>query len=156
MLSPAVLRVIQVFSSFMMLSLTCVFVRVLWSSIRRDVSWPWWGSMLWFEQWLKWWRSLISSWHVVLESTKYWMLGVDTSGQYVPPRVRYGMTCLLIRNVIGCVSCSVEWGLATLFVSYFVKRLNHTVQKGPLLGILSTTSGAFDGESIAKHDILLY
>jgi hypothetical protein len=38
MLSHAVLRVIQVFPSFVMLSLACVFVRVLWSSIRRDVS----------------------------------------------------------------------------------------------------------------------
>jgi hypothetical protein len=38
MLSHAVLRVIQVFSSFVMMSLACVFVRVLWSSIRRDVS----------------------------------------------------------------------------------------------------------------------
>jgi hypothetical protein len=33
MLSHAVLRVLQVFPSFVMLSLACVFVRVLWSSI---------------------------------------------------------------------------------------------------------------------------
>jgi hypothetical protein len=32
---------------FIMLSLACV---ECWSSIRWDVSWPWWGSMLWFEQ----------------------------------------------------------------------------------------------------------
>jgi hypothetical protein len=37
MLSHAVLRVVLVFPSFVMLSLACVFVRVLWSSIRRDV-----------------------------------------------------------------------------------------------------------------------
>jgi hypothetical protein len=36
MLIYAVLRVVQVFPSFVMLSLACVFVRVLWSSIRRD------------------------------------------------------------------------------------------------------------------------
>jgi hypothetical protein len=38
MLSHAVLRVVEVFPSFVMLSLACVFVRVLWSPIRRDVS----------------------------------------------------------------------------------------------------------------------
>jgi hypothetical protein len=38
MLSHAVLRVIEVFSSFVMLSLAYVFVRVLWSSIRQDVN----------------------------------------------------------------------------------------------------------------------
>jgi hypothetical protein len=36
MLSHAVLRVVQVFPSFVILSLDCVFVRVLWSSIHRD------------------------------------------------------------------------------------------------------------------------
>jgi hypothetical protein len=70
----------------------------------------------------------------VLESAKDRIIEVDTPGQHVSPRVQYGTTCLLIRNDIGCVSCSVEWGLATLFVSYFVKRLNHMVQEGPLLG----------------------
>jgi hypothetical protein len=40
MLSHAVLRVTQVFPCFMMLSLACVFVRVLWSSIRWDARWP--------------------------------------------------------------------------------------------------------------------
>jgi ABC-type dipeptide/oligopeptide/nickel transport system permease subunit len=60
------------------------------------------GQMLWFEQQLE--------WHVVLESAKDHILGVDTIGQYVPPRVQYGTACSLIRNFIGCVSCSVEWG----------------------------------------------
>jgi hypothetical protein len=40
MLSHVVISVIQVFPSFVMLSLACVFVRVLWSSIRRDVTCP--------------------------------------------------------------------------------------------------------------------
>jgi fatty-acid desaturase len=74
---------------------------------------------------------------VVLESAKDRILRVDPLGQHVPPHVQYEMTCLLIRYVIGCVSCLVEWGLTTLFVSYFVtyfvKRLNHTLQEGSLL-----------------------
>jgi hypothetical protein len=37
MLSHAVIRVIQVFPSYMMLSLACVFMSV-WSPIRRDVT----------------------------------------------------------------------------------------------------------------------
>jgi hypothetical protein len=40
-------------------------------------------------------------WFVMLESAKDRVLGVDTVGQQVPPRVRYGMTCLLIRAAIG-------------------------------------------------------
>jgi hypothetical protein len=66
--------------------------------------------MLLFEQWLEWWRWLIPSWHVVLESAKDRILGVDTLGQHVPPYFQYGTACLLIRYAIGCVSCSVEWG----------------------------------------------
>jgi hypothetical protein len=27
----------------------------------------------------------------------------------VPPRVRYGTACLLIRDVVASVSCSDEW-----------------------------------------------
>jgi hypothetical protein len=49
-------------------------------------------------------------WFVRLESTKDRIIGVDTPGQHVPPHVRYGMDCLLIRYAIGCVSCSVVWG----------------------------------------------
>jgi hypothetical protein len=47
-------------------------------------------------------------WLVMLESTKDRILGVDTPKQYMPPRVRYGMTCLLIRDVVGSVPCSDE------------------------------------------------
>jgi hypothetical protein len=49
-------------------------------------------------------------WFVMLESAKDQILGVDTPGQHVPPRVRYGTTCLLIRYAIGYVSYFVEWG----------------------------------------------
>jgi hypothetical protein len=95
-----------------------------------------WGSMLWFEQWLEWWRWLIPSWNVVLESGKDQFLGVDTLGQHVPPCVRYGAACLLIRS-----TCSDEWGLTWDFAQA------HMVQEGPryhvsTLGNLSIASGA--------------
>jgi hypothetical protein len=48
----------------------------------------------------------------------------------VPPRVQYGTSCLLIRNAISSMSCSVEWGFATFFELYFV---NHMVQEGPFV-----------------------
>jgi hypothetical protein len=47
-------------------------------------------------------------WIVMLESTKDRVLGVDTPGQQVPPRVRYGTVCLLIRDGVGSVPCSDE------------------------------------------------
>jgi hypothetical protein len=45
-------------------------------------------------------------WFVMLESAKDRVIGVDTPGQQVLPRVRYGMTCLLIRDAVGSVPCS--------------------------------------------------
>jgi hypothetical protein len=42
-------------------------------------------------------------WLVMLESAKDQILGVDTLGQHVPPRVQYGTACLLIRYAIGCL-----------------------------------------------------
>jgi hypothetical protein len=48
-------------------------------------------------------------WFVMLESAKDRVMGVDTPVQQVSPRIRYGMTCLLIRDVVGGVSCSDEW-----------------------------------------------
>jgi hypothetical protein len=39
-------------------------------------------------------------WFVMLESAKNRVIGVETPGQQVPPRVRYGMACLLIRDVV--------------------------------------------------------
>jgi hypothetical protein len=47
-------------------------------------------------------------WFVMLESAKDRIIGVDTLGQQVPPRVRYEMTCLLIRNAVRSVSYSDE------------------------------------------------
>jgi hypothetical protein len=48
-------------------------------------------------------------WFVMLESAKDQVIGVDFPGQQVSPRVRYGTDCLLIRDVVGSVPCSVEW-----------------------------------------------
>jgi hypothetical protein len=45
----------------------------------------------------------------MLKSAKDRVIGVDTPGQQVPPRVRYGMSCLLIRDAMGSVPCSDEW-----------------------------------------------
>jgi hypothetical protein len=48
----------------------------------------------------------------MLKSALDRILGVDTLGLQVPPRVRYGTTCLLVWNVVGSVPCSDEWELA--------------------------------------------
>jgi hypothetical protein len=48
-------------------------------------------------------------WFVMLEYAKYRVIEVDTPRQQVPSRVRYGMACLLIRDVVGSVPCSDEW-----------------------------------------------
>jgi hypothetical protein len=54
-------------------------------------------------------------WFIMLETAKDRVIGVDTPGQQVPPHVRYGTACLLIRDVVGSVPCSDEWefGLVT-------------------------------------------
>jgi hypothetical protein len=48
-------------------------------------------------------------WFVMLESAQDRVIGVDTLGQQVLPRVRYGTDCLLIRDAMGSVPCSDEW-----------------------------------------------
>jgi hypothetical protein len=48
-------------------------------------------------------------WFVMLKSAKDRIIGVDTTGQHVPPRDQYGMTCLLIRDVVGSMLCSDGW-----------------------------------------------
>jgi hypothetical protein len=111
MLSHAVMSVVQVFPSFVMLSLDCVFVRGGLPSVK-----------MWFDHGEDRWCDLSKvgmmemvgfhqvMWLVMLKSAKDWVLGVDPLWQHVPPRVRYGTACLLIRYAIGCVSCSVGWG----------------------------------------------
>jgi hypothetical protein len=51
----------------------------------------------------------------LLEYARDRFLGVDTPEQQVAPHVQYGMTSLLIRNIMGSVSCVVEWGMARYF-----------------------------------------
>jgi hypothetical protein len=59
-------------------------------------------------------------WFIMLESAKDQVIGVDTPGHQVLPRVRYGMACLLIRNAMGSVPCSDEWeiGIVTRLGSH--------------------------------------
>jgi hypothetical protein len=64
-------------------------------------------------------------WLVMLKSTKDRILGVDTPGQHVSPCVRYEMTYLLIRNVVGSVPYSDEWEVAWSFTQA------HMVHEGP-------------------------
>jgi hypothetical protein len=155
MLSHAVLSVIQVFHPLWCWVGLCLCESVVvFHPSRCEVTV--WGSMLWFEQWLEWWWWLIPSWQVVLESAKDWILGVDTPGQHVPPRVWYGTTCLLIRNTIGSVSCLVGCWMASYFVTYFVNRLSHMVEEGMFVWeTLALQAEPFVQEIVAKHDILL-
>jgi hypothetical protein len=53
-------------------------------------------------------------WFVMLEFANDQVIGVDTLGQQVPPCVRYGMACLLIRNAVESVSCSDEWEIGVV------------------------------------------
>jgi hypothetical protein len=111
MLSHAVMRVVQVFPSLVMLSLACVLVREGLPYVEMrfglgkyrccGLSKVGMVETVGFCQVM---------WLVMIESAKDQILGVDTPEQRVPPRVRYGTTCLLIRYAIGCGLCSVEWG----------------------------------------------
>jgi hypothetical protein len=51
-------------------------------------------------------------WIVMLESAMDRILGVDTLGYQVPPRVQYRTTCLLIRDVVESVPCADKWELS--------------------------------------------
>jgi hypothetical protein len=53
-------------------------------------------------------------WFVILESAKNRVIGVGTPGQQVSPCVRFGMACLLIRDVVGSVSCSDKWEISVV------------------------------------------
>jgi hypothetical protein len=129
------MSVVHVFPSFVMLSLAYVFVRdglpsvEMWFDHGEDrccgLSKVGMVEIVEFHQ---------VEWFVMLKSAKDQILEVDIPRQHVPPRVRCGMTCLLIRYDIGCVSCSVEWGwhhtLWSYFMIYFMICLNHMVQEG--------------------------
>jgi hypothetical protein len=53
-------------------------------------------------------------WFAILESAKDRVIRVDTPGQQVPPHVRYGMSCLLIRDAVGSVPWSDEWEIGVV------------------------------------------
>jgi hypothetical protein len=53
-------------------------------------------------------------WFIMLKSAKDRVIGVDIPRQQVLPRVRYGTTCLLIRDVVGSVPCSDEWEIGVV------------------------------------------
>jgi hypothetical protein len=109
LLSHAVMSVVEVFPSFVILSLACVFVREGLPSAEMSfdrgedrccgLSKVGMVETVGFHQ---------EMWFVMLESAKDQILGVDTPVQHVLPHVWYVTTSLLIRNTIGCVSCSVE------------------------------------------------
>jgi hypothetical protein len=110
LLSPAVMSVIQVFLSYMILSLVCVFVRVFGLS----------SVEMWFDRGEDRWCDLTNvgmvetvgicqvMWIVMLESANDRILGVETPGQHVSPRVRYEMACWLIRKVLVSLPCWKE------------------------------------------------
>jgi hypothetical protein len=112
MLSHAVMSVIQLFPSLLYWVCLVLLLRVLILHLLRcevtvvridAVIWAWDGMVetVGFYQ---------EMWFVMLKSAKDRVLGVDTLGQQVSPCVRYGMTCLLIKDVVGCESCSTVCG----------------------------------------------
>jgi hypothetical protein len=79
---------------------------------------------------------------VVLESAKDQILGVDILRQHVSPRIRYEMTCLIIRNAIGWVSYSVEWGMVSNFAAIICESPEpHSARGDVCVRNLSTASG---------------
>jgi hypothetical protein len=70
-------------------------------------------------------------WFVMLESAKDRVIGVDTPGQQVPPRVRYGTAYLLIRDAVRSVPCSDEWEIGV------VTRLGSHGTRGAVILLLA-------------------
>jgi hypothetical protein len=50
----------------------------------------------------------------MLKFAKDRVLEVETTGQQVPPCVWYGMACLLIRDAVGSMPCSVDWEIGVV------------------------------------------
>jgi hypothetical protein len=69
-------------------------------------------------------------WFVKVKSAKDQVIGVDTPGQQVPPRVWYGTACLLIRDAVGNVPCSDEWKIG------IVTRLGSHGARGAMVPLL--------------------
>jgi hypothetical protein len=70
-------------------------------------------------------------WFVMFESAKDRVIGVDTPGQQVPPRVRYGTAYLLIRDAVRSVPCSDEWEIGV------VTRLGSHGTRGAVILLLA-------------------
>jgi hypothetical protein len=66
----------------------------------------------------------------MFKSTKDRVLGVDTLGQQVPPHVRYGTACLLIRDAMGSVPSLFEWKIS------IVTRLGSHGARGVVVPLL--------------------
>jgi hypothetical protein len=111
LLSPAVMSVIQVFPSlwywvWLVLSFESVglpFV-VMWGD-RGEIRWCGLSKILNGGEGC----DFHGLWFIMLKYGKDRVIGVDTLGQQVPPRVRYGTACLIIRDVMRSLSCSDEW-----------------------------------------------
>jgi hypothetical protein len=60
----------------------------------------------------------------------------------VSPHVWFGTACLLIRNAINYVSCSIEWGMASYFVTILCELPKPHGARGDICAKnLSTASG---------------
>jgi hypothetical protein len=70
-------------------------------------------------------------WFIMVESNKDRVIGVDTPGQQMRPRVRYGSTCPLIRDAMGSVPCSDEWKIGV------VTRLGSHGARGVMVPLLA-------------------
>jgi hypothetical protein len=70
-------------------------------------------------------------WIVMLEFAKDRVIGIDTQGQQVSPRVRYGMTFLLIRDAVASVPCLDEWKIGV------VTRLGSHGARGAVVPLLA-------------------
>jgi hypothetical protein len=67
----------------------------------------------------------------MLKSAKDRVIGVDTLRQQVPPHVRCGMACPLIRDVVRTVPCSDEWKIGV------VTRLGSHGARGVVVPLLA-------------------
>jgi hypothetical protein len=106
LLSPVVVSVVQVFHLiwcwvWLVCLWECLVFHPSWcevTMVRIDaVVWAWvvMLEMVGFCQVM---------WIILLESAKDRIVGVYTPGQHVPPRVRYGMACWLIRKALMSLS----------------------------------------------------
>jgi hypothetical protein len=107
LLSPTIISCCTSLPSFMILSLACVVVRVF--GLPSLVMWGDHGQVGWCDLSKDWnggeGSDLHGLWLFLLESAKDQFLGVDPLGQHVPPRVRYGMACWLMRKALVSLSC---------------------------------------------------